>query len=266
MPNNDEWALAREPKYLLQSVDNALELLQMLRDRGGIRVATAADALGVSRSTIHRLLSMLVYRGFAIQDEDRAYIPGPGMNVAPVKSERADQIIAMANPIFEEFVSQIEETVSLVARYGTTLRFIRTYVHEDVAAISSRQGYILPAHQTSGGKILLSALTEDTLKYLYRSEPAKRSGTYLSPIEFASILRELSIARDLGYATNMGKTEREVYAIAMSIDTPGSLPWLAFAVAIPYRRRDLIRDQKFLRKCYRFQHLVTTVINERKTD
>ncbi|WCI07745.1 helix-turn-helix domain-containing protein [Arthrobacter sp. OVS8] len=32
-------------------------------------------------STAHRLLAMLVYRGFAVQDENRRYVPGPAMGV-----------------------------------------------------------------------------------------------------------------------------------------------------------------------------------------
>jgi IclR family transcriptional regulator, acetate operon repressor len=69
----------QKPAYLLESVDNALRLLQMLRDVGAVRLNQAATELGIARSTAHRLLAMLVYRGFAVQDEKRIYHPGPAM-------------------------------------------------------------------------------------------------------------------------------------------------------------------------------------------
>ena len=79
--NKPQKAIQR-PAYLLESVDNALRLLQMLRDVGAVRLNQAATELGIARSTAHRLLAMLVYRGFAVQDEKRTYHPGPAMGAA----------------------------------------------------------------------------------------------------------------------------------------------------------------------------------------
>ena len=61
-----------KPAYLLESVDNALKLLQMLRDVGALRLLKeAAEELAIAPSTAHRLFAILVYRGFAVQDEKR---------------------------------------------------------------------------------------------------------------------------------------------------------------------------------------------------
>ena len=68
--------MRNKPSYALTSVDNALRLVQLLRDQGRLRVTDAAAELDVAPSTAHRLLGMLVYRGFAIQDDGRATFPG----------------------------------------------------------------------------------------------------------------------------------------------------------------------------------------------
>jgi len=68
-----------KPTYMLESVDNALRLLQMLRDVGGLRLKDAAEELGIAPSTAHRLLAMLVYRAFAVRTADRRYVAGPLM-------------------------------------------------------------------------------------------------------------------------------------------------------------------------------------------
>ena len=66
------------PSYPISSVDNALRLLLLYRERRLIRVTDAAEALGVGRSTAHRLLAMLQHHGFVEQDpETRAYRAGP---------------------------------------------------------------------------------------------------------------------------------------------------------------------------------------------
>ena len=57
--------MQNEPAYRLASVDHALQLALALRQDGPLRTVDAARRLGVAPSTAHRLLAMLVYRGFA---------------------------------------------------------------------------------------------------------------------------------------------------------------------------------------------------------
>lgn len=65
-------------------MDHALTLMEMVRDYGRVRISVAARLLGVSVSTAHRLMAMLVYRGYAVQDASRRYIPGPALGLPPV--------------------------------------------------------------------------------------------------------------------------------------------------------------------------------------
>ena len=69
--------LKTPPPYAIASVDHALRLAAMLQLEGGLTVSEVAGRLGVARSTAHRLLAMLVYRDFAVQDENRLYRAGP---------------------------------------------------------------------------------------------------------------------------------------------------------------------------------------------
>jgi DNA-binding IclR family transcriptional regulator len=91
------------PPYPLESVDNALRMLHVLRDQGRTSVSEAAAELGIGRSTAHRLLAMLVYRDFAVKDDDHTYRPGPALS-APR--------------------TELAETVHLAVLDGSTVRFI----------------------------------------------------------------------------------------------------------------------------------------------
>lgn len=75
--------MKNRPAYAIESVDNALRVLQLLRDSGQVRVCDVAAEIGTARSTAHRLLAMLVYRDFAVQAEDRSYRPGPALSAKP---------------------------------------------------------------------------------------------------------------------------------------------------------------------------------------
>jgi hypothetical protein len=68
--------LKNKPAYAIASVYSALSLASLLQQEGAMRVTDVAARLGVSVSTAHRLLGMLVYRDFAEQLPDRRYAAG----------------------------------------------------------------------------------------------------------------------------------------------------------------------------------------------
>jgi len=228
--------LAQRPRYALNSVDAALQLLQLLRDEGHLRVQDAATRLGVAPSTVHRLVGMLVYRGFAVQDEQRVYRPGMGMNVPPVRTDVARRYRELTRDACRGLVARTGETANLLARFGTTVRFLETYVATDGLVVSSRRGQILPARQTSGGKILLAFLNAEMLERLYRSELAVRRGEQMTEREFDSFRRELDEARDRGYAISQQVSEPGVCAVGIALRTQEGLDRLAISVSIPAER------------------------------
>lgn len=54
------------PTYALGSVDKTLRVISMLRDGTPIQVSTVAKRLEIAVSTAHRIMSMLVFHGFAV--------------------------------------------------------------------------------------------------------------------------------------------------------------------------------------------------------
>src|SRR3954464_9636912 len=107
------------------SVDNALWLLQLIGERRALRVAEAADLLGVARSTAHRLLSALRRRGFVMQDRPNgAYRPGPALNEIGLAAISGIDTRRVAGPVLEELQERTQETASLAVLEGSTVRFV----------------------------------------------------------------------------------------------------------------------------------------------
>lgn len=155
------------PSYALESVDNALRLLQLLRDVGALRLKDAATELGTAPSTAHRLLSMLVYRGFAVQDEKRLYHPGPAMGVGPAEKGWTRELTDLARPHMEALAILSGEAINLVIRVGSQVRFLHTAESDSMLRVGDRQGQVLPAELAAGGRILLAELPRKTLAQLY---------------------------------------------------------------------------------------------------
>ncbi|SDS72156.1 DNA-binding transcriptional regulator, IclR family [Brevibacterium sandarakinum] len=248
MPNYDgvmeRRTVAQKPAHLLSSVDNVLRLLQSLRDTGAVSITDAAADLQVSPSTAHRLLSMLVYRGFAVQDESRTYHPGPGI-VANVEAQSAHRhLLQILRPHLETLSETTGETCNLLVRVGTTTRFLASEEGADRMGIGSRAGEILPARLTSGGQVLLAELSPQVLASLYTSNTARTSGEFLDAEAFVRFRRRLDLIRQTGSALNRERTERGVAALGMVVRGPEGQALAAISVSVPSNRDEALESER----------------------
>ncbi|WP_277371268.1 IclR family transcriptional regulator [Rhodococcus rhodochrous] len=244
---NKPRGIIRKPTYMLESVDNALRLLQLLRDAGAIRLKDAAAELGTAPSTAHRLLAMLVYRGFAVQDEKRMYHPGPALGVGPASQGWTRDFTDLCRPHMEALATLADETVNLVIRVGSQARFLWTAEAASILRVGDRRGQVLPAELTAGGRILLAELPRSVLEQLYLRpadephisqgpSPAYETDRRMAIGEFEEFAHELEAARKLGFAVNVEQTEEGVAALGVAIRNGRGIPIGALTVAVPVTR------------------------------
>jgi IclR family acetate operon transcriptional repressor len=235
------------PPYAVESVDNALRILQLLRDSGQVRVSDVAADLGIARSTAHRLLAMLVYRDFAVQAEDRSYRPGPALLAGPLRGEPAQRLRTVLRPHMEALCGLVAETINLVVRQGVQTRFLYTVESAQVLRVGDRQGTVLPAWKTSGGKVLLAELPDPELTALLRGA-GDRPPDGMTAAERRSLIVELRLIRDQGYAENNGQSESGVCAIGICVRDKAGDPVAALCVSAPSVRYTAERSRIFLRE------------------
>jgi len=224
------------PAYMVTSVDRALRLIQMLRDHGELRLRTAARDLDVAESTAHRLMSMLVFHGFALQDESKAYRPGPALGVGPVGLSWTRQLRDVAVPHLELLSNRTGETANLVVRVGTKIHFLFSQEGNRTLRIVSRMGAVLPASTSAGGKALLADLPDDTLHQLYSNPGATAMGDALSEQQLAALRRELRACRRNGFATTNQQTEKGVSAVAVPLRDGGGRAIASLSISAPSAR------------------------------
>lgn len=244
--------MKNKPPYALNSVDNALRLLQLLRDQGGLRVSDAAAELGIARSTAHRLLAMLVYRDFAMQDDRRTYVPGPALAAPQVVGRPFQQLRSALAPHMGALCERTEETVNLMVRVGTQVRFLSTVESSQVLRVGDRQGTILPAWRASGGKALLAELSVAQLELLYRSgDPAEEASSgdpSVSEVAWKEMLRDLEGIRGSGVALNLEDTETGVSALGTCVHDSRGEPLCALTISMPTARFDKERIPELVRE------------------
>ncbi len=225
----------KKPQYAIESVDKALQLLILLQEREWVRIAEAAQELDVAPSTAHRLMATLVYRGFALQDEQRRYCSGPNM-AADATQDVTRKLIAIARPHLEALAVATRETVNLVERVGGTARFLHSSEGPQLLRIGNRAGSVLPAHTSSGGKAALAALPEATVAQLYSGSASRKTGNRLSAEELKALQEELAQVRARGYALNLARTEPDLAAIGAALGPLACGRSLALSLSAPITR------------------------------
>ena len=198
------------PPYPIQSVDYALQLMLILKRDGVLRVSDAAAELGVARSTAHRLISMLRFRGFVEQARDRTYRAGSAFADLGGGPNSATALLGIARPHLVRLTERAGETSNLAILMGSDVQFIDCIESKKALRVGSRVGVRLAARLTSGGKVLLADLPFEEVSLLH-PELAD------DPAGLSALKRALSAVRRQGFGTNFQESERGVVALGMAV-------------------------------------------------
>ncbi|TQO21385.1 IclR family transcriptional regulator [Paramicrobacterium agarici] len=219
--------------YRVESVDRAMQLLDLLTERGALSVTEAAAELSVAASTAHRLLTTMTHRGFVEQGEKRLYHPGSKLTGQRADGNQLRQIVRTMRPHVESLAHRLNETVHLLILTGPDVRFLDGVEGTQWLRVGLRIGSRTPAFATSGGKAILADLGDASIPALYPTGLPRWRDQQPAPLD--ALRRELAHVRGRGYAVNFGESEPNVVAIGVCI---GREPSLALSVAIPKERYD----------------------------
>ncbi|PRY60160.1 IclR family transcriptional regulator [Knoellia remsis] len=219
--------MRNRPAYTVESVDHALQLAMLLRQEGTVRVTDAAAALGVSRSTAHRLLQTLAYRDFAEQAPDRSYRPGSLLATGEHTSHPYAALRRVARPHLHELATATGESANVQVLGGENAHVVVYVEGAAWPSVGDRFTREWPARLTSGGRVLLAHLGAAELDATLPDVDDRLRG-------------ELELVRRRGYAVNDQLTEEGVTAVGVLVRAPGTMaPLAAIALAMPSERFDV---------------------------
>jgi DNA-binding IclR family transcriptional regulator len=249
-----------KPTYAIGAIDNVLKTIHLLRDFGSTRLSDVAAFLGVADSTAHRIMAMLVYHGFAVQDDHRRYWAGPAMFTPVIRSERSRTVQKLARPSLEALATEFDESISLSTRIGAHVRVLLSVTANDSNHAPERTGNVLFAHVSAAGRALLALLPEAQVERLYQSNAAETRGTNLSEHDYAVLLKELEATRTRGYSRCVDAINPGISAIAVPV-TPLNTPPLAIVVSTPTPRLSQVyTDAKRMDQLFEVRDTLTATL------
>jgi len=145
-----------------------LESIAKLKNNGdGFSIAEMSNETGLDKSTLHRICSVLLKRGYIYQTHKRGkYFIGHKFLLYSGINRRATGIKEQALPFLNKLSKDVSETVDLIIFDGMNLfsmvSILPNQVLQAVPNISDLHPF--PFHATAVGKVLLASLPRDRVE------------------------------------------------------------------------------------------------------
>jgi DNA-binding IclR family transcriptional regulator len=230
----------------LQSVEQALLLLEALAERGELGVSELAGILGRSTSGAYRLLATLQQHGYVQQvSRNRKYRLGVKLFELSAAFTRSLRVRDVARPMMDELVRATGETAHLsVFDRGEAIN-IETVESTSPVQVRSHVGSRSAAYATSTGKVLLAHQPTAVIEAVLEAGlTAHTAATLTDPL---LLRQELADIRENGYAVNQGGWREGILGVAAPVRDVNGHVVAALSLAAPMNRVDEHRLEEFAR-------------------
>jgi IclR family transcriptional regulator, acetate operon repressor len=237
--DDDREAVMREPGTRepggVQSVERVIDLLELLADAPGeVPLGRLAGASGLPPSTVHRLMTTLVGRGYARRLPSRAYVLGP--RLIHLGERSASTLGLLARPHLVRLVDEIGETANLALLDGDRVVYAAQVPSRHSMRMFTEVGRRVRLHCTGVGKVLLACRPADEARALLAGAglPA-RTGRTITDVDV--LMAQLPRIAAQGWAVDDGEQEAGVRCLAVPV--PAGAVEAALSVSGPEGRLPL---------------------------
>lgn len=222
-----------------QAISRAASLLRLVTQSGseGAALLDLARASGLTRSTVHRLLSALRAEGLVDRDEASArWMPGPELFLMGTVAAARYDITALARDIVRSLAVKTEESAFLsVRRADETVCLVREEGSFPIRSFVLSEGARFPLGVASAGLAILAFLPDhDVDAYLERHPDLDREWGAAHGIR--PLRSRLAETKERGYAVNPGLIVEGSWGLGAAVfDRSGRPEWALSLTGVGFR-------------------------------
>lgn len=208
----------KKSSYIIQSVTNALELLEEFRgDESELGVTELSKRLGLHKNNVFRLLATLESRGYMEQNK----VTGNyrlGLNVLELGQVFIRQmgLLKMARPVLEEISSKCNETAYLGVIRDDRVVYVDVVEALRPVRVVSRMGVGLPVYCTAIGKAQIAFESADELEAIF-SDKVLEGFTDKTIVKMDVLFKELEEVRQKGYALDDEEFDEGIRCVGVPV-------------------------------------------------
>ncbi|WP_299850223.1 HTH-type transcriptional regulator BhcR [uncultured Roseovarius sp.] len=191
---------AKPAQSTIQSLDRALDVLDLLATSTGLTLTEIATALDQSPATIHRVLATLEARDIVEMDpQTQSWHIGSATYRLGSAFLRRSGVVERSRAAMRRLMEQTGETSNLGIEMNGNVMFISQIETNETIRAFFPPGTISPMHASGIGKALLSRYSEDRINTFVHNQHFEvfTAKTVVAP---DALKDDLRAARDKGWA------------------------------------------------------------------
>lgn len=232
-------APARKRDEEVSPTRRAFEILELVARTGSTTVAEVGEAMGLPRTTAHRMVANLEEFGYIHRSVGRGrYVVAPRLVRLATDALHAASASSPAHELLREVAHAATGTCSLAILQGGEVAYIDSAVADSPLMLSFQTGQRAPLYCTSSGKVFLAAMDRKTLDRYLATGPW-RAVTRRTIVEPKRLREEIALTRKRGYAMADSEFVEGVVGAAVAVTGPGRHPLAVLTISVPIARRSL---------------------------
>lgn len=215
-------------------IQATLAVLDLLAASAPLVLSDIGRELGIAKSTLHRILSVLSDRGWVVRDAAGAY--DLGIRALRLGSRSSELPILKAfRTIAAEFLTLHDETIALAVLDGDESLYLAIEETSQPIRLVTHVGSKTPAYASASGRVVLASHPPAAVAAMFGGRLlVTPTGRRLNGVaELQAILEEV---RRRGYAENMEETADGLFAASVPIVNDEGVTIAALTTCIPVCR------------------------------
>lgn len=198
--------------YAVQSVENALDILEALADENHDgNLPNLSGKLGISRNKTFRLLATLEGRGLVEKDDwSGNYHLGVSTVELAQRFLKNISLIKHAHPVMEGLVKRHDEAVYMTVLRGTEVLFLDMVDCDQQIKAESLVGKRFPFFNNAAGKAIKALESRDLLEKFFHHR-------HKDIPDLAGLEAELNTIREKGVAVDTGGLGDGIVSVAVAV-------------------------------------------------
>ncbi len=230
-------------EYAIQTVTNALRLLEAFAGEEELGVTELSRRLGLHKNNVFRLLATLEQKAYVEKSsETDRYRLGPGCVALGQSFTRVYRLVRLARAPLEELVRDTGESAHLGVLRDFEVMHLDGVQSDRLVQTAMRVGLVLPSHCTAIGKVLVGCAPLPVLeaydrRVLARSPLERRTPATL--VDRDKLLEHLRMVATRGWAVDLEECEPGLACVAAPVHDAGGEVVAALSVSGPTFRLDV---------------------------
>jgi IclR family transcriptional regulator, KDG regulon repressor len=217
---------------IVNTLDRALDILLCFsREKPLLSLTEISYEVGINKSTVYRLLTTLVAKGFLLIDTDtkKYHLGFRILDIALRVYQDLDQHWVL--PYLQSLTAEYGETTNMAILDGDRIFHLQVVESKQHLTLAPEPGPSLPAGRTASGKAILAYLPDDQIINVLNSNFDRYPEN--SSVLLENLMADIHESRQRGFAISEGEFNKDVNAVAAPILTEDGYPIAAIAIVAP---------------------------------